>query len=143
MADKLYYEDITVGQSLPVLVKHPTKRQLVMWSCATNELYEIHYDKDFAQSKGLPDVVVQGMLLLAFLGQMITDWIGEWGTLKKLSTSYGSFVIPNHDLTCKGTVTRKYMENGGNYVNCDLWVESENGERPVLGQAVVSLPTRR
>ena len=142
MTDKLYYEDITAGQSLPTLVKHPTKRQLVMWSCATMELYEIHYDKDFAQSKGLPDVVVQGMLLLAFLGQMMTDWLGEWGTLKKLSASYRSFVLPDQDLTCKGTVTSKYIENGENYVTCEIWVENEAGEKPVVGEAVVSLPSR-
>ena len=141
MADKLYYEDITVGQSLPTLVKHPTKRQLVMWSCATLEFYEIHYDKEFAQSKGLPGVVVQGMLLLSFLGQMVTDWIGDWGTLKKLSASYRAFVLPNQNLSCKGTVTRKYIENGENYVNCEIWVESATGEKAVVGETVVSLPT--
>ena len=141
MTDKLYYEDVTVGQSLPALVKHPTKRQLVMWAGVTLEFYEIHYDKDFATSKGLPGVIVQGMLMLSFLGQMVTDWIGDWGTLKKLGTSYRAFVLPDQDVTCKGTVTRKYIENGENYVNCEIWLENETGEKPVMGEAVVSLPT--
>ena len=141
MSKQVYYEDIEIGQSIPALIKHPTPRQLVMWAAASEEYYEVHYDKDFAQEKGLPGIIVHGMLQLSFLGQMMTDWIGDWGTVKKIRTSNRAIVFPNQDLFCKGTVTRKYSENNENLVQCEIWLETEKGEKSVLGEALVSLPT--
>ena len=141
MKNKVYYEDIEIGQSIPALVKHPTPRQLVMWAAASEEYYEVHYDKDFAQEKGLPGIIVHGMLQMSFLGQMMTDWIGDWGTVKKIRTSNRAIVLLNQDLFCKGTVTRKYVENNENLVQCEIWLETEKGEKSVLGEALVSLPT--
>ena len=74
MAEQLYYEDITVGSELTPLVKQPTTRQLVMWAGASGDYYQIHYDKDFAQSRGLPGVIVHGQLVCSFLGQLMTGW---------------------------------------------------------------------
>ena len=48
MVEQIYYEDVKVDTELPTLVKHPTPRQLVMWAGAAGDLFEIHYDKDFA-----------------------------------------------------------------------------------------------
>ncbi len=143
MANKIYYDDVALGQAVTVLKRHPTTRQLVMWAGAAEEFYEAHYDKDFAISKGLPGVIVHGMLMASFLGQLMTDWIGDDGTLKKLSANYLAIVYPGHDLFCKGTVTKKYQENGENLVACDIWVEKENGDKVVSGRAVVALPARR
>jgi acyl dehydratase len=142
MADTLYYENVNIGQAIPELLKHPTNRQLVKWCAVSGEYSEIHYDKDFAINKGLPGAVVQGMLTMSFLGQMITDWSGEQGTLKKLSVNYRAMVFPNQDLICKGIVTKKYVENNQSLIACDIWLENEKGEKVVTGEANVSLPSR-
>jgi acyl dehydratase len=113
-----------------------------MWAASSEEYYEVHYDKDFAQEKGLPGIIVHGMLLISFLGQMITDWIGDWGTVKKIRTSNRAMALPNQDLICKGTVTWKYVENNENLVQCEIWLETEKGEKLVLGEALASLPSR-
>jgi len=73
MSGQLYYEDIVVGSEITPLLKQPTTRQLVMWAGASGDYYAIHYDKDFALSKGLPGVIVHGQLVGCFLGQLITD----------------------------------------------------------------------
>ena len=142
MTKQRYYEDIAVGNEIPSLVKHPTTRQLVMWAGASTDFYEIHYDKDFAQGNGLPGVIVHGQLSCGFLGQLITDWIGEEGSIKKLTCSYKGMNFPGEALACKGKVTKKYIEDGEHYVASDIWVENPEGERTVLGIAVVTLPAR-
>jgi acyl dehydratase len=142
MKKQIYYEDVNIGQTLPSLVKHPTPRQLVMWAAASEEYYEIHYDKDFAHKMGLPGIIVHGMLLISFLGQMVTDWMGDWGTLKKLRTSNRAMTVADQDVTCKGTVTRKFQENSENFVQCDIWLETAKGEKSVVGDALVTLPAR-
>jgi len=142
MADQVYYEDVEAGDSLPTLIKHPTPRQLVMWAGASGDYYEIHYDKDFALSQGLPGIIVHGMLTASFLAQLITDWMGERGTLKKFTTANRGMLLPNQDTICKGTVAKKYIEGVEHYVECEIWAENEKGEKAVLSSALVTLPIR-
>jgi len=142
MSEQLYYEDIVVGSEITPLLKQPTTRQLVMWAGASGDYYAIHYDKDFAQSKGLPGVIVHGQLVGCFLGQLMTDWMGEQGNLRKLTCSYKSVNFPGEALICKGKVTKKYVEDGEHYVECNLWVENAKGEKTVSGKAVIIMPAR-
>ena len=88
MADHPYWEDVDEGSQIPPLVKRPTTRQLVRYAGVSGDFYEIHYDKDFAKSTGLSGVILHGALKSAFLGQMLTDWIGPNGTLRKLGCQY-------------------------------------------------------
>lgn len=142
MAKPVFYEDIEVGGELPTLVKHPTTMQLVKWAGASGDYYPIHYDKDFAQANGLPGVIVHGWLTGSFLGQLITDWMGERGTLVKLGCSYRAMHFPCENITCNGKVTRKYIQDGKHYVGCEIWAENPKGERTTPGSATVILPSR-
>lgn len=142
MTEQLYYEDVAVGGEITTLTKQPTTRQLVMWAGASGDFNPIHYDKDLALSRGLPGVVVHGQLAGCFLGQMLTDWIGEKGSLRKLSLSYKGMNFPGEALTCKGTVTKKYIENSQHFVRCSIWVENPRGERTVSATATITLPAR-
>jgi acyl dehydratase len=142
MSKQLYYENVAVGDEVSPLVKQPTTMQLVMWAGASGDYNPIHYDKDFAQSRGLAGVIVPGQLIGAFLGQMMTDWIGEKGALRKLNCSYKGMSYPGEAVTCKGKVTRKYVQNGEHFVECSLWAENPKGEKTASGKAMVILPSR-
>ncbi len=142
MAEQLHYEDIEVGSEIIPLVKQPTTRQLVMWAGASGDYYQIHYDKDFAQSRGLPGVIVHGQLACGFLGQLVTDWMGELGSLRKLTCNYRGMNFPGEALICKGKVSKKYVEDGEHHVVCNIWVENIKGEKTVSGMAVINMPSR-
>ena len=142
MAKQLTYEDIEVGMELPPLIKHPTRKQLVMWAGASGDFYEIHYDDDFAQSQGLPNVIVHGALTLSFLGQLLTDWIGEKGAVRQFGASFRGMLFPGEDLVCRGKVIRKYIQDGERCVECEIWAENPRGEIATPGTAVVVLPGR-
>ena len=140
--NQVFYEDIEVGGEIPTLVKQPTTMQLVKFAGASGDYYQIHYDKDFAQANGLPGVIVHGWLALSFLGQLITDWMGERGTLVKLGGSYRGVLFPGEDIVCRGTVTRKYIEGDKHCVEARIWAENPKGEKTTPGSAVVVLPSR-
>ncbi|MCH8280523.1 MAG: dehydratase [Chloroflexi bacterium] len=142
MAEQVYWEDITEGMEMPPLVKHPTTQQLVKYAGASGDYYQIHYDKDFAQGNGLDGVILHGALKNAFLGQFMTDWMGPLGTLKKLSCQYRGMDSPDRPISAKGTVTRKYQEQGQNMVDCDIWLENSEGQKTTPGSATVALPSR-
>ena len=142
MAEQLYYEDLVVGDEIIPLVKQPATRQLVMWAGASGDYYQIHYDKDFAQNLGLPGVIVHGQLACTFLGQLMTDWMGELGSLRKLTCNYRGMNFPGEALTCKGKITKKYVEDEKHYVVCNIWAENMKGEKTVSGMAVIIMPSR-
>ena len=142
MSEQRYYEDIEVGEEITPLVKQPTTRQLVVWAGASGDYNPIHYDKDHAQSRGLGGVIVHGQLVYSFLGQLMTDWAGEGGNLRRLNCSYRGMNFPGEEITCRGKVTRKYVENGEQLVECNVWAENAQGDKTVLGRGVVVLPSR-
>ena len=141
-ADQIYWEDVSEGTELTPMVKDPTTRQLVQYAGASGDYYEIHYDKDFAQGTGLEDVILHGALKNAFLGHFVTQWMGPAGTLKRLGCQYRGMDSPGKPITAKGTITKKYQENGDNLVDCDIWLENEEAQKATPGTATVSLPSR-
>ena len=143
MADQIYWDDLTEGMELPSMVKNPTTQQLVKYAGASGDYYHIHYDKDFAQGTGLDGVILHGALKNAFLGQFMTDWMGPSGTLKRLACQYRGMDFPEQAITAKGTVTRKYREQGKNLVDCTIWLENPEGQKTTPGSATVALPSKQ
>src|SRR4030043_961065 len=142
MSQQVYYEDIIEGADIPSLVKYPTTMQLVKYAGASGDYYQIHYDKDFAIADGLPGVIVHGWLTVSFLGQSVTDWLGDQGALVKLSGSYRGMNKVHEDIICNGKVAKKYIEEGGNYARVEIWAENPQGEKTVTGAAGGTLPSR-
>jgi len=128
--------NIKVGDELLELVKHPTTRQLVQYAGAQGDFYEIHYDQSYAQTVGLPGVILHGLLKAAFLGQLVTDWLGERGKLKTFEVSYRGVDSPGHPYRCRGRVTRVEGED----VELEVWGEDESGKRTTVGTATVAMP---
>ena len=93
MADQVYFEDVKEDGEIPNLKKNCSTQQLVMWAAGSGDFYQIHYDKDFAQSTGLKGLIVHGALKNAFLGQLLHEWVGERGTIKKFG--------------CRGLIARR------------------------------------
>lgn len=143
MGTQVYFEDVEEGMEIPTLLKNPTTQQLVKYAGASGDYYQIHYDQDFARDNGLPTVILHGALKNAFLGQVMTDWIGEYGVLRKLSAQYRGMDTPGSAIYGKGIVKKKRVENGDNLVECEIWLENAEGKKTTPGQAVVALPSRK
>ena len=138
MSSQPHFQDTVVGLELPLLVKHPTTRQLVQYAGASGDFYEIHYDKDFALAQDLPGVILHGALKSAFLAQVVTDWMGPEGRLDAFSVRYRDMDVPGGTLTCRGTVVSK--DEAAGTIRCELTLENGRGKITTTGEAVVTLP---
>ena len=134
-------ETVAVGMALPVLVKEPSYMKLVEYAGASRDYYILHHDRDFARRLGYEDVVVQGSLKAAYLGQLMTDWIGDTGRLVRLSVQYRGVDTPGQRLAVTGVVTEVSETDGERVVECEIWVENPSGERTTRGTATVVFPT--
>ena len=141
-AEQLYFEDVTVGMTLPPLTKIPSNTLLFLYSAITWNPQRIHFDKDYTLSEGYRDIIVHGPLRGAFLSQLLTHWIGDEGMLKKLSYANRDIAYVNEPLTCRGTVTRMWVEDSKGAVECEIWAENAHGTRLTLGQATVIVPLK-
>ena len=137
MNKNLHFEDIKEGMEIPSIKKNPTTQQLVKYAGASGDFYQIHYDMEYAKNNGLPGVILHGALKNAFLGQLITDWIGTSGKLKMLEVQYKGMDLPGTPVYAKGIVSKIIDENN---INCDLWLETENGDKTTIGKATIQLP---
>ena len=124
-----------VGQEIPELIKDPTTRQLVQYAGAQGDFYEIHYDQEYAKSVGLAGVILHGLLKAAFLGQLLTDWLGDSGTLKTFEVSYRGIDVPGRPYRCHGKVTKI----DGGEVELEVWGEDPAGKRTTVGVATVQV----
>ncbi|MDY6911299.1 MAG: MaoC/PaaZ C-terminal domain-containing protein [Chloroflexota bacterium] len=140
MSTQIRFEDVEVGMEIPPLRKHPTTRQLVKWAGASGDYNELHYDNELAKKQGLPGVIVHGALALSFVGQMLTDWIGPDGTLKKLGCTYKGMLLPGEDAVCSGEVIKKEVKDNERYIECKVWVQNPRGEKTASGIAAFTLP---
>ena len=152
MSKQLYWEDIEVGSQVTPLSKVATTQMLVKWAGASGDFNPLHYEDTFATSQGVGKPIVHGQLKRAWLIQLMTDWIGEQGILKKFSCQFRAMDHPRlmKDMSepqegetwwCKGKVTKKYVEGGEHYVDCDIWIENGKGEKTTTGSATVALPS--
>jgi hydroxyacyl-ACP dehydratase HTD2-like protein with hotdog domain len=126
---------LKVGDEIPELVKHPTTRQLVQYAGASGDFYEIHYDQDYARSVALPGVILHGLLKAGYLGQLVTDWLGDRGTLKTFEVSYRGLDVPGRPYRCRGKITRV----DGNDVELEIWGEDPEGKQTTIGTATVEM----
>ena len=142
MINQTFFEDIEEGSEVPTIQKDPTTQQLVKYAGASGDYYQIHYDKAYALNNGLPDVILHGALKNAFLGQLMTDFVGLDGNLKKLNVQYRAMDVPGTPVLAKGIVKKKYIKDNENIVECDIWLETHDGNTTTPGSAAVSLPNR-
>jgi hypothetical protein len=83
----------------------------------------------------LPGVILHGLLKAGYLGQLITDWLGDRGTLKTLDVSYRGLDVPGKPYRCRGKVTRV----DGNEVELEIWGEDPEGKKTTVGTATVEM----
>ena len=140
MAGKIDWDTIEEGTEVGSLTKPAiTTTQLVKYAGASGDFNPIHYDKDFAQQAGLEGVIAHGMLTMAFVGQLATSWAWPENDLLSLTTRFRAMTLPGDQITCAGTVTRKYEEDGKRLLDVAIEAKNAKGEVTATGTATISV----
>ncbi|MCX7568753.1 MaoC/PaaZ C-terminal domain-containing protein [Tumebacillus sp. DT12] len=132
--------DFQPGDALPELTKPTvTKTQLVMYSGASGDFNPIHTVEEYAQEVGLGGVIAHGMLTMAFVGQLLTEWIGLDGQMEGFKVRFTGMVRPGDVITCSGRVTERLETDGTLRLVCKVQAITQQGEVAMKGTATVAV----
>lgn len=138
----LYFEDVEVGQEVPVFVRKTGIMEFNRFAAANEEFVPFHMEDEPAKRFGVGGVFGMGNLRFAYLHNMLMHWMGQDGWIKKLSCQYRGYNMKDQTITAFGKVTKKYEEGGLHLVELEVGVRNEAGDNQAPGTAVVALPER-
>ncbi len=139
-----YFEDFTIGEEFIGKPKIITHKQIVKYSGASGDFNPIHTDKDAAIKAGLGGVIAHGLMSLAFLGEMMTDWLKDPSALKVLRGRFSRMVRPGDTITAKGIVIEKKIIDNNGIVIFEITAENQHLEKVISnGIAEAHLPMRQ
>lgn len=140
---QLYYEDVSVNDSVGPQVVTLDERQLFFFSAATYMGHRLHYDLRWTRDvEGYPNILVHGPLQSALMAKLVTDWIGPKGRLVRFSFQNRASAFLGDDLRFVGRVAARREVDGDALVDLDIHEERGEGEVLMPGSATVALPRR-
>jgi acyl dehydratase len=135
------FDRIAIGDELPRVKKAAlTRTTLALFAGASGDHNPVHIDIDAARAAGLPDVIGHGMLSMAYLAQVLTEWVPQ-SAIRAYSARFIAPTRVGNVLTCSGKVVDKQSSDNQGTVRLQLQVIDQFGEIKIRGDAEVTLPT--
>jgi len=101
------------------------------------------FDEEHARKRrNMPGQFDFGPQRVCWLSQIVTDWMGDEGTIRKLNASVRHPNIVGDTNTVYAEVTKKYVENGEHLVEVYAQNRNQSGLTTAFGTATVELPTK-
>jgi len=135
----LSLENCRVGDVLPVLNAPPITRQMLAVYCgASGDHNPVHVDSDFARDAGLGDVIAHGMLIMAYMGRCLTDWVSQ-DRITRFSTRFLAMTRVGNRITCTARVSERWRDGAKEYIKLAVQAADETGEVKTQGEAIVDV----
>ena len=132
-------DTLQVGDALPELHKEPISRTtLALFAGASNDHNPIHIDSDFAKAAGMPDVFAHGMLSMAYLGQLLTQWVPQQ-QLRGFRVRFAAITLLGDVVSCRGHVSEIFEVDGEARARLDVQASNQQDEVKLKGEAIVAL----
>ena len=130
--------ELSEGMNLPELRKLVTQENINLYAEASRDFNPIHIDEDFARQTPLGGTIAHGMLILAYVSQMMTVAFGRsWLTGGKLNVRFKTPARPGDTITVGGRISKIESNEGQTSIRCDVLCENRSGDSVITGEASV------
>jgi acyl dehydratase len=133
-AGRLGYLDLMKGAH--AAVRNPITGWQVKYS-------QQHEDFNLASQRGMPGPFDNGVMRFAWVGPLVTNWMGDDGFLRKLYVQVKTPNIYGDTNWYTGKIVQKTKENGKGIVKLEISGINQIGTVTTQGSAEVILPFRR
>ena len=130
------FDDVFEGDELPTFEYFLSKDQVRTYARTINMAAGRFTDDEQAKLEGLPGMITPGNMSMGLITRLLEDW-GGTGSLRRLGTTFRGLVLPDRTVRLCGAVTEK--NDAARTVEVDCWIESDEGERLVIGTATLQL----
>lgn len=138
-----YFEDVHEGDEVPPVIFNMTVYRLVVEAGGNRDFEPIHHNTPYSQASGAPDMYANNVFIQGMWERTVREYIGVGGRLKKTGPfRMKIFNTIGETVVTKGTVKRKWQEQGEHYVELEIWSEHSKGVSVGPGPVVVTLPSR-
>ncbi|MDM0021108.1 MaoC family dehydratase [Variovorax saccharolyticus] len=135
---RLKFEAVHVGDALPPLeLPAITRTTLALFAGASGDHNQIHIDIDYARQAGMTDVFAHGMLSMAYLGRLLTQWVDQ-RQLRQFGVRFTGITHLGHRIACTGRVVEKFEAGGEQRARLEIQTANQYGETKILGDAVIA-----
>ena len=133
------YELAEVGEVLPKLIIEPISRaSLALYAGASGDHNPIHIDTDYTNQIGYSDVIVHGMLIMGYLGRILTDNINQ-SKILEYDVRFISVTNISDQLTCSGIVKTIREIDDKKEMELDLIVKNQSNDIKLNGYSLVQI----
>ncbi len=129
------------GQSLAEVRKSVTQDQVNRYAQVSGDGNLVHLDPEFAARGPFGRIVAHGMLVLAFLSEMLTQAFGRsWLENGRLKVRFRAPVYPGEDVIAFGRITRVTIEGRSRRIQCQVGCRKADMQEVITGEASVVVP---
>ena len=137
--NKPKFDAISIGDELPPLAMPPvTRHTLAIYCGASGDHNPVHVDSDFAKASGLDDVIAHGMLIMAYSGRVLSQWVPQQAILS-FQTRFMAMTRIGDAITARGRVVEKLESEGARRVRVEVETRNQHGEVKTTGSALIAL----
>ena len=123
----------SVGAVVPPFVRTTGLQNWNRYAAVNDEFIDIHMDDESARAVGMPGVFGMGNLRIAYLHNMLRDWVGDGGDIAEFRCEFRGTNLKGDTLTGHGAVT----DVAGRLVSLDLGVTNQDGVETTPATATV------
>ena len=128
--------ELEEGVSLPGISKTISQANINRYAEASGDFNPIHIDEDYARKTPLGGTVAHGMMVLAYVSQMMTAAFGEdWLSGGKLDVRFRAPARPGDTIAIGGKVTAVERDENQTRVRCEVLCQNQDGESVITGVA--------
>jgi len=132
--------ELSEGMSLPEFRKVVTQEHINLYAEASRDFNPIHIDEDFAKKTPLGGTIAHGMLILAYVSQMMSAAFGRsWLAEGKLTVRFKTPARPGDTITVSGRISKIEKSEGQTSIHCDVLCRNQNGESVITGETKVRI----
>src|SRR5207249_12208902 len=124
------------NDSLPVVTKMITQEKINRYADASGDHNRLHLDPAFASTTQFGGTIAHGMLILAYVSEMMTAFFDEaWLTDGRLKVRFRGAARPGDIVTASGRVV--HVEGGKTI--CEVECRNQAGDLLISGEAGVAI----
>jgi len=133
--------NVTIGDLLPVIEKAIDQDRILRWATISGDFNRLHVDPEYARQTRFQGTIAHGPMSLAFLNELMMECFDAGWAVggKLLDVRFLAPIRPGERVRIGGTVKGLTKKERKYFVECDLFVEKQDGEKAVVGKAIGQL----